>query len=106
MIPYLLWLTWQAGSPMFLSQALIKAGAKLSCNISIRASLTERRPANESLSSAVSQCKCFVTSSTSDWMPCAVISRHADALHRAATCSRIANLGRPNRVFKMSTACE
>ncbi|KRY40476.1 hypothetical protein T01_8219 [Trichinella spiralis] len=90
---------------MFVSQALINAGGNLSCNIGIRASLMGKRPANGSLSSAVRQRKCFVTSSTSDWMPRAVISRIAGALHRAARCSRIISLGQPKRAFKLSTAC-
>ncbi|KRZ58429.1 hypothetical protein T02_5941 [Trichinella nativa] len=92
-----------ASGPMFVSQALINAGGNLSCNIGIRASLTGRRPENGSLSSAVRQRKCFVTSSTSDWMPHAVISRHAGAFHRAARCSRITIRGRPKRTFRMST---
>ncbi|KRX12806.1 hypothetical protein T07_5548 [Trichinella nelsoni] len=91
---------------MLVSQALISAGGNLSSNIGIRTSLAGRRPANGSLSRAVRQRRCFVTSSTSDWMPCAVISRHAGSLHRAAKCSRITCLGRPKRFFKMSTAWE
>ncbi|KRZ02628.1 hypothetical protein T11_14083 [Trichinella zimbabwensis] len=93
-----------ASGPMFVSQAFINAGGNLSCNIGIRPSLKGKRPENGSLSRAVRQRKCFVTSSTSDWMPFAVISRHAGALHRAARCSRTTSLGRPKRFFRMSTA--
>ncbi|KRY30857.1 hypothetical protein Tsp_04941 [Trichinella spiralis] len=90
-----------ASGLMFVSQAVINPGGNLSCNIDIRPSLKGRRPENGSLSSAVKQRKCFVTSSTSDCMPRAVISRHAGALHRAARCSRIISLGRPKKVDRL-----
>ncbi|KRY36376.1 hypothetical protein T01_11846 [Trichinella spiralis] len=93
-----------ASGPMFVSQAFTNAGGNLSSNMGIRTSLAGRWPTNGFLSRAVRQRRCFVTSSTSDWMPLVVISRHTGSLHRAAKCLRITCLGRPKRFFKMSTA--
>ncbi|KRZ83099.1 hypothetical protein T08_13479 [Trichinella sp. T8] len=56
-------------------------------------------------SDEMSMSRCFVTSSTSDWMPRIDISLHAGNFHSAVRCSRTTILGRPKRALRILTAC-
>ncbi|KRX99507.1 hypothetical protein T4E_7815 [Trichinella pseudospiralis] len=70
------------------------------------ASLKGRGPANGSLFSATRQRRCFVISSTSDWMPRIDISLHAGNFHSAVSAGyQVGELGGGIQVASVVYAC-